>query len=77
VRTHVTQSVQLVPVTVSAGVATMPANAADGERLVAAADAALYDAKRNGRDRTWASTRAPEPVIEDGRVWKPTLARGA
>jgi two-component system, cell cycle response regulator len=77
VRAHIARSVQLVPVTMSAGVATMPVNALDGERLVAAADAALYDAKRNGRDCTWASTRAPEPVIEEGRVWKPTLARGA
>jgi diguanylate cyclase (GGDEF)-like protein len=77
VRTHVARAVHLVPVTMSAGVATMPTNSLDGERLVAAADAALYDAKRNGRDRTWVSTRAPEPVIEDARAWKPSLARGA
>ena len=77
VRAHVAQSVRLVPLTMSAGVATMPVNAFDGERLVAAADAALYDAKRQGRDCTKASSRVPEPVIEDDRGFKPTLARGA
>lgn len=40
-----------VAVTVSAGVATFPSNAADAAGLVAAADAALYRAKRLGRNR--------------------------
>ncbi len=39
------------PVTVSAGTATIPDDAADGVSLIAAADAALYEAKRAGRDR--------------------------
>ena len=39
------------PVTVSAGTATLPDDAHDGASLVAAADAALYEAKRTGRDR--------------------------
>ncbi len=43
--------------TVSAGVATVPDNASDAERLMAAADAALYDAKRTGRDRVAGSGR--------------------
>ena len=38
-------------VTVSAGVATLPEHAHDAERLVAAADDALYEAKRDGRDQ--------------------------
>jgi diguanylate cyclase (GGDEF)-like protein len=42
----------LGPVTVSLGVASAPEHAADAEALFAAADAALYAAKRAGRDRT-------------------------
>ncbi len=60
-RAAVAHEVSAVPVTVSAGVGAMPDNAGDGERLVAAADAALYAAKREGRDRSVASTRAAEP----------------
>ncbi|MDP9404704.1 MAG: GGDEF domain-containing protein [Actinomycetota bacterium] len=40
-----------VPVTLSAGVATYPHDAGDEVSLVAAADRALYRAKRTGRDR--------------------------
>jgi diguanylate cyclase (GGDEF)-like protein len=52
VRDAVRTSVGDVPVTISAGVATMPDDALDAEGLVATADAALYVAKREGRDRT-------------------------
>lgn len=40
-----------VPITVSAGVATFPDNARNGEDLIYAADKALYEAKNAGRDR--------------------------
>jgi len=41
-----------IPVTVSAGVATIPeARIADSQALIAAADQALYEAKRTGRNR--------------------------
>jgi len=40
----------LPPVTISLGVACYPAHARDAEGLIAAADAALYQAKRDGRD---------------------------
>ncbi len=41
-----------VPVTVSAGVATFPSQGGDATGVLEAADAALYDAKRGGRDQT-------------------------
>ena len=50
-----------VPVTISAGVASYPADAADGEALIAAADAGLYRAKRLGRNRT-VRFRRPRPA---------------
>ena len=37
--------------TLSVGVATLPAHAADVMNLIAAADAALYQAKATGRNR--------------------------
>jgi len=47
-------------VTISAGIATLPRNALTGTELVRQADEALYQSKRNGRDRvTLATRRAP------------------
>jgi diguanylate cyclase (GGDEF)-like protein len=51
VRNGIARAVGEAPVTISAGVASVPDNASDAERLMAAADAALYDAKRAGRNR--------------------------
>ncbi|MEX2659574.1 MAG: sensor domain-containing diguanylate cyclase [Acidimicrobiales bacterium] len=56
-RTAVTAHVRGLHVTLSAGVATLPENAIDADRLVAAADSALYEAKGAGRNRSVASTR--------------------
>jgi len=63
VRAAVAASPAAVAVTVSAGVATFPADAADPTGLVAAADAALYRAKRLGRNRSIRFRRPrPRPV---------------
>jgi diguanylate cyclase (GGDEF)-like protein len=77
VRAEIVERIHDVPVTVSAGVATMPDNAIDADRLVAAADGALYEAKRSGRDRTAASTRQGGPAVVDRVRWRTSLARGA
>lgn len=46
-----------VPITASAGVATFPTHAGDPAKLIAAADEALYESKRAGRDRVTRSRR--------------------
>jgi diguanylate cyclase (GGDEF)-like protein len=57
IRAAIADDRDLAGVTVSAGVATLPTNATDGVDLVDAADAALYESKRAGRDRTSLSNR--------------------
>lgn len=46
-------------VTASAGVATFPTHASDMEALIRAADEALYESKKQGRDRITRSSRHP------------------
>jgi two-component system, cell cycle response regulator len=47
----------VTPVTASAGVATFPGHAPDPEGLIKAADEALYESKRGGRNRVTRSRR--------------------
>jgi diguanylate cyclase (GGDEF)-like protein len=62
----------IVPVTISAGVATLPTNATDAQSLLKAADDALYESKRGGRNRvTWSKIKADGKTpsvrpVEDG-----------
>jgi diguanylate cyclase (GGDEF)-like protein len=48
-----------VSITASAGVATFPVHAVDPQSLIKAADEALYESKRSGRDRVTRSRRSP------------------
>ncbi|HXY92629.1 MAG TPA: GGDEF domain-containing protein [Acidimicrobiia bacterium] len=78
VRAEIIRRANFVPVSVSAGLATVPDNALDGDRLVAAADAALYEAKRAGRDRVLASARVAGGAVPTAvRLNETPLARGA
>jgi diguanylate cyclase (GGDEF)-like protein len=53
------------PVTLSFGVAASPVHGATAEALVRAADAALYQAKAQGRDRVVAAS-ATQPAHSEG-----------
>jgi diguanylate cyclase (GGDEF)-like protein len=55
-------------ITVSAGVATYPGAGLEAESLIAAADRALYEAKRSGRDRV---------ILADGSKVSRSTAAGA
>src|SRR5262249_31058397 len=58
-------------VTVSIGCATYPRTAEDAASLIRAADSALYDAKRSGRNRTvYYSGKFVARVRHEGRVEK-------
>ena len=56
-RAAVAAEMTTIKVSVSAGTASLPDNAEEGGRLVAASDAALYEAKAGGRNRSVRSTR--------------------
>jgi diguanylate cyclase (GGDEF)-like protein len=63
------QGKSLGMVTLSVGVATFPAHGASPKELMAAADAALYEAKRGGRDQVAvAVTKGSEDVALPGAV---------
>ncbi|HEX9992078.1 MAG TPA: GGDEF domain-containing protein [Acidimicrobiales bacterium] len=59
-RASISRDVPLGGITVSAGVATLPRRGGSPQQLLAAADVALYQSKRDGRDR---SSRFEEPHV--------------
>jgi diguanylate cyclase (GGDEF)-like protein len=64
-RAAVSKAPSVVPITASAGVATYPGHAGDADTLVRAADDALYQSKRHGRDRTTQSNGVPPEAQVD------------
>ena len=64
-----------VPITASAGVATYPAHAGDADTLVRAADDALYESKRGGRDRTTVSAGVPPEAQVDALLRRAVTQR--
>lgn len=52
-----------LPVTMSAGVASLPPEAVDFDELLKATDLALYAAKRAGRDRAHRASQVPSPTF--------------
>jgi diguanylate cyclase (GGDEF)-like protein len=52
------KNIVLGPVTVSIGVAAFPDHGTDGATLLKAADMALYEAKKVGRDRVTLASSA-------------------
>jgi diguanylate cyclase (GGDEF)-like protein len=59
-----------VRVTVSIGIATMPAHTRTAAELPALADQALHAATRAGRNRTYACDGPVQPVATDGTGWQ-------
>lgn len=74
-RRAVAAAPSVVPITASAGVATYPAHAADADTLVRAADDALYESKRAGRDRTTASEGVPPEAQVDALLRRAVAQR--
>jgi len=58
-----------VKVTSSAGVATYPLDSVNGAALVKAADEALYESKRNGRNRVTSASAATTEVAS-AELWE-------
>ena len=65
-RQAISQIEAVTPVTASAGVATFPTHATDMPSLIKAADEALYESKRGGRDRVTRSRRRGRKSSETG-----------
>jgi len=69
------QPVDRIPVSVSIGVAVYPEHGVTAEQVLAAADDALYVAKRAGRD-TYRLAEVVSPVVVDGQFDQAHAAPG-
>jgi len=70
-------STQAIPLTVSLGIASWPADGVMAEEIIACADAALYRAKQTGRNRTCLSSEIMKPEAPlEGEGLKPQVRRG-
>jgi diguanylate cyclase (GGDEF)-like protein len=56
-----------VPVTVSVGAATLPRDGVSEDAMVRAADRALYEAKRTGRNRVVTAWQSPPTITTHSR----------
>ena len=74
-RAAVAAAPSVVPITASAGVATFPGQAGDADTLVRAADDALYESKRAGRDRTTSSQGVPPEAQVDALLRRAVYQR--
>jgi diguanylate cyclase (GGDEF)-like protein len=74
-RRAVAAAPSVVPITASAGVATYPGHAGDADTLVRAADDALYESKRSGRDRTTVSAGVPPEAQVDALLRRAVTQR--
>jgi two-component system cell cycle response regulator len=74
-RNAVAAAPSTVPITASAGVATYPAHAGDADTLVRAADDALYESKRGGRDQTTVSSGVPPEAQVDALLRRAVTQR--
>jgi diguanylate cyclase (GGDEF)-like protein len=74
-RRAVASAPAVVPITASAGVATYPGHAGDADTLVRAADDALYESKRAGRNRTTMSAGVPPEAQVDALLRRAVTQR--
>ena len=75
-RRVVAGSETVVPVSISAGVATYPVNATDPTGLLQAADEALYESKRTGRNKVTPSRRGVAQGIPESPDGAPVAVGG-
>lgn len=74
-RAAVAAAPSVVPITASAGVATFPGQAGDADTLVRAADDALYESKRAGRNQTTSSQGVPPEAQVDALLRRAVYQR--
>ncbi len=75
VRAAVAAASTVATVTVSAGIATVAGRESDGERLMAAADTALYTSKRTGRNRVTVAGPEIEVLMPEAADANDTVLR--